>query len=200
MKALYKNFRLSESTKSNRISSPDSSVRLNADSRKRASSIEAEERPAKKLKPRPLEEQAKAAQAKHEKAESLMKTYKSNAESTHALAASQPTHNLFAPQHQFQVSFNPLSTVLQQNFLQNQLHANASNYRLQHAQNLDLMQKALFCQVNAYSGMHGVSQQPAVMTPSQGHESLKATFESAEKDIAAETLCAIRNTGKDKDE
>ncbi|KAL7521571.1 hypothetical protein ACHAWX_006254 [Stephanocyclus meneghinianus] len=200
MKALYKNFRSSESTKSNRISSPDSSVPLNADSRKRASSIETEERPAKKLKPRPLEEQAKAAQAKREKAESLMKTYKSNAESTHALAASQPTHNLFAPQHQFQMSFNPLSTVLQQNFLQNQLHANASNYRLQHAQNLDLMHKALFCQVNAYSGIHGVSQLPTVMTPSQGHESFKATFESAEKDIAAETLCAIRNTGKDKDE
>jgi hypothetical protein len=62
------------------------------------------------------------------------------------------------------------------------------------------MQKALFCQVNAHSGIHGLSQQPAVLTPSQGHESLKTTVESAEKDIAAEALCAIRNTGKEKDE
>eukprot|EP00804_Cyclotella_cryptica_P017144 CCRYP_003360-RD/>CCRYP_003360-RD protein AED:0.07 eAED:0.07 QI:19/1/1/1/0.85/0.75/8/1878/1775 len=199
-KALYKRFRSSQSTTAKRMPSPDESVTLHADSKKRASSNQTEEQPAKKLKHRPLEEQAKEAQAEREKAESLMKIYKNTTESTHAPAASQPMHNLFAPQHQFQMSLNPLSTVLQNNFLQAQLHANASNFRLHQAQNLELMHKALFCQVNAYSGINGVSHQSSTVGPSQGHEALKTTVDSAEKDIAAETLCAIRNTGKGKDE
>lgn len=107
-----------------------------------------------------------------------------------AAAAPQLTNNFASVHQQLAMSINPISSVFQQNFL----HAHLIQASAVHqALNLDLLEKARLCQANAYSG-------PGLMAQLQPitHEALQQSVELAEKDIAAETLCSIRNIGQRK--